>query len=199
MSESWHPSQWVKDNKVCSLDQKPCDKQIEKGFYNPYFKCRNYIIGMGYWWLSSSAPCYEKEKVLITIYGDKSAPPTMEHPLPQVIFKKETELNLIKNKRDEQLVVHYIMLTRQLTHLSDCLLHIIRLPTQENGMHGSQNLDYKGYRAYIQTEIADILVQAGKLLETLDLPFQETLAMGLTRDLEKQEEYLRKHPNDKWI
>jgi hypothetical protein len=109
------------------------------------------------------------------------------------------ELDLIKNKRDEQLVFHYIMLTRQITHLSDCLIHIIRLPTQDNGTHGSQNLDYKGYRAYIQTEIADVLMQSAKILETLDLPFQETLVMGITRDLEKQEEYKRKHPNDKWI
>jgi hypothetical protein len=109
------------------------------------------------------------------------------------------ELDLIKNKRDEQLVFHYMMLTRQMTRLSDCIIHIIRLNTQETGTHGSKNLDFRGYRAYLQTEISDVLVQAGKILEALDLPFQETLAMGITRDLEKQEEYLKQHPNDKWI
>jgi len=106
---------------------------------------------------------------------------------------------IIKTERDEQLVVHYMMLTRQMTRLSDCFMHIIRLPTQESGTHGRLNLDFIGYRAYAKTELADIICQIKKLCKILELNFNMTLIMGLKRDEEKKAEYLKKHPNDEWI
>jgi len=108
-------------------------------------------------------------------------------------------MKIIKNERDEQLLIHYMMLTRQMTRLSDCFMHIIRLSTQESGRHGSKDLDYKGYKAYAQTELSDILCQVEKLCKILGLNFNETLMMGFKRDKEKEEEYLEKHPSDEWI
>ncbi len=113
----------------------------------------------------------------------------------------ENELKIIKNRRDEKLVFAYIMLTRQATRLADCLTHIIRLPTSNDGkaVHESKILDFKGFRAYMQTELSDVLCQAKKMIEILGLDFDETLKMGLQRDIEKKTEYLKKHPNEEWI
>ena len=106
---------------------------------------------------------------------------------------------IILTKRDESLMVHYMMLTRQLTHLADCLFHIVRLKTQKDGTHGSAHLDYRGYRVYAQSEIADMLVQTKRILDELDLDFIDTYSMGLKRDIEKRKDYLETHPGDDWV
>lgn len=106
---------------------------------------------------------------------------------------------IILTERDESLMVHYLMLTRQCTHLADCLFHIVRLATQKDGTHGSLHLDYRGWRAYTQSEIADMLVQAKRLCDELDLDFIDTYSMGLKRDIEKRKDYEKIHPNDKWV
>lgn len=106
---------------------------------------------------------------------------------------------IILTKRDESLMVHYMMLTRQITKLSDCLFHIVRLTTQKDGTHGSARLDYIGYRAYAKSEIADMLVQARKLCDDLDIDFVDTYVMGMHRDKEKREEYEKTHPDDCWV
>ena len=102
---------------------------------------------------------------------------------------------LIFTERDEKLVLHYMMLTRQITRLTDCFLHIFRLHTRgdETG-----NL-FKGYRAYVQTELGDAICCIKEICETLGLDFKETEIMGDTRYKEKQEEFLKRHPNDHWI
>jgi hypothetical protein len=107
------------------------------------------------------------------------------------------ELDLIKSKRSEQLLIHYVMLSRQMTHLCDCFTHIIRLDT--NDIHGSKGLDIKGYRAYAQSEISDMLVQTKKLCDILEIDFVDTYTLGLKRDIEKEKLYKENHPNDKWI
>ena len=109
----------------------------------------------------------------------------------------DPNLKLIKNTRDEALIVHYMMLTRQMTKLSDCITHIMRLHTQPDGKH--KGMDYAGYRVYAQSELADALVQTRKLCDILDLDFVETYCMGMVRDREKKAEYLETHPNDEWI
>jgi len=106
---------------------------------------------------------------------------------------------IILNRRDEAIVVHYLMLTRQITHLADCLFHIVRLETQADKTHGSAKLDYKGYRAYSQSELSDAIVQIKKLCDILDLDFIETYSMGMKRDAEKKKLYLEMHPGDKWV
>jgi hypothetical protein len=107
------------------------------------------------------------------------------------------DLQLIFSHRDERLVLHYMLLTRQMTKLSDCLLHIIRLQTQKNGKH--KGVDYKGYRSYAQSELSDVLLQTKKLCDILGLDFIETYLMGIKRDEEKKKEYLESHPEDVWI
>jgi hypothetical protein len=108
---------------------------------------------------------------------------------------------MIKTEHDEYLFVNYVLLTRQLTRLADCIFHIARLETQPDKKHGSQNMDYKGYRAYAQTEISDVIWQCKKMLDALDLDFDETVAMGKEREREKKEMYLQDHPWDRknWI
>lgn len=108
-------------------------------------------------------------------------------------------MKIIKTDRDEALLVHYVMLTRQITRLADCLFHIVRLATQESGKHGSANLDYLGYRAYAKTELADVLCQVRKLCDVLSLNFNEILNLGIERDKEKKETYLKDHPKDEWV
>lgn len=107
------------------------------------------------------------------------------------------DLDLIFTKRDERLMFHYMILTRQMTRLSDSLLHIIRLYTQKDHKH--KGIDYRGYRAYAQSELADIILQVKKLCDILGLDFIETYTMGLARDKEKSQEYLDQHPEDTWI
>jgi hypothetical protein len=112
-----------------------------------------------------------------------------EDKIPLIIF----------NRRDESIMVHYMMLTRQITHLADCLFHIVRLHTQKDGTHGSKKLDYRGWRAYSQSEIADVIIQTEKLCKILDLDFMATYEMGKERDKEKREMYEQLHPGDKWV
>lgn len=73
---------------------------------------------------------------------------------------------VIRTERQEQLALHYMLLTRQLTKLSDALMHVIR------------GEDEKGYRAFAQTEVADAIVQCEKITKALGVDFNETLAMG---------------------
>ena len=108
-------------------------------------------------------------------------------------------MKLVKNDRDEALLVHYVMLTRQMTKLADCFTHIMRLPTQADGRHGHASLDFRGYRAFAQSELSDVLCQVKKLCDILELDFFATLGMGLVRDAEKRSEYQESHPGDQWI
>jgi hypothetical protein len=102
---------------------------------------------------------------------------------------------LIFTERDEKLALHYFMLTRQVTGLTDSFLHIFRLHSRgdETG-----NL-FKGYKAYAQTELGDAIHHIKEICETLGLDFKETEIMGDARYKEKQEEFLMRHPNDHWI
>ncbi len=108
-----------------------------------------------------------------------------------------TELRIIKTLRDELLMLHYMLMTRQMTKLSDSLLHIVRLANQPDHMHKGK--DYAGYKAYAQSELADILVQVEKICDILGCDFDATLEMGRSRDLEKKAEYLSMHPHDHWL
>ena len=96
----------------------------------------------------------------------------------------------------EKLVTYFMMATRQLTKLSDTFFHIIRLHTREP--HNSAN-HLNGYRAYAQTEIADIITQLKKMCLALNLSFNETCEMADKRDKEKEAEFKRKYPNDPWV
>jgi len=86
-----------------------------------------------------------------------------------------------------------------MTHLADCFTHIIRISTQIDGKHGSAQLDYRGWVAYSQSELSDMLVQTKKLCDILGLDFVETYCLGIKRDKEKEKAYLENHPGDEWI
>ncbi|PIX90831.1 MAG: hypothetical protein COZ28_01670 [Candidatus Moranbacteria bacterium CG_4_10_14_3_um_filter_44_15] len=104
---------------------------------------------------------------------------------------------VIFTEEHEALVLHYNLLVRQLARLFDAILHIIRLHTRAT----CQNYQSfrNGYKAFAQTEIADIIHQSKKILEILDLSFEETVQMGHERYEEKKREFIKRYPNDKWI
>lgn len=102
---------------------------------------------------------------------------------------------VIFTERDESLALHYMMLTRQMTKLADCIQHIFRLHTRDD----SDGKLFEGYAAYAQSELADVFVQGKMLCEVLGLPFEETIQMGILRDKEKMEEYLKRYPNEHWV
>jgi hypothetical protein len=106
---------------------------------------------------------------------------------------------VIFTEMHEAIMLHYMLLVRQLARLSDSLLHIIRMHTRvEQGSVKAVQF-FKGYSAHAQTELADIICQSKKICETLSLDFNETMEMGDIRYEEKMKEFLKRYPNDQWI
>jgi NTP pyrophosphatase (non-canonical NTP hydrolase) len=105
---------------------------------------------------------------------------------------------LIFTDLHEMVMLHYLMLTRQITSLADCLLHIIRLYTRAKDRAEYQIL-FNGYRGYAQTELADVICQVKRICEILGLSFEETCKMGDRRYSEKMEEFKKRYPEDEWI
>ena len=66
-------------------------------------------------------------------------------------------------------------------------------------MTTSIKLLFKGYRAYAQTELADVICQVKKICEDLELSYEETEKMSDERDKEKGMGFLKKYPNEPWI
>jgi len=103
----------------------------------------------------------------------------------------------IFNERDERLLLQYLLLTRQITALSDCFQHIIRLGNKpDNKINRDKFLAYK---LFSQTELSDIIMQVYKLCGLLDISISETIKMGMDRQEEKKEAYLKRYPDDVWI
>lgn len=107
--------------------------------------------------------------------------------------------NLIFTELHEGLMLHYMMLTRQITSLSDSLLHIIRLHTRTQNDQEKYKGLFRGYSAYAQTELADVVCQVKKICNLLQLSFEETAELGDAREDEKMKEFKKKYPTDKWI
>ena len=105
--------------------------------------------------------------------------------------------NYIFNNRDEKLIFQYMLLTRQITSLSDCIQHIIRLGNKPDTE--VNRLKYKGYVAFAQSELSDVYAQYVKMCDILEIPIQETCEMGMIRQEEKRKEYERRNPTDVWI
>ena len=97
----------------------------------------------------------------------------------------------------EKLMLHYMLLTRQMAKLSDSLLHIVRLDSRAEG--DKKKILFNGYRAYAQTELSDVICQVKKICSDLGLSYEETERMGDARDREKGAEFLKKYPNEPWI
>lgn len=97
----------------------------------------------------------------------------------------------------ERLMLHYMLLTRQMAKLSDSLLHVVRLDSRATGE--KKELLFKGYRAYAQTELSDVICQVKKICHDLGLSWIETERMGDERDKEKGAEFAKRYPNEPWI
>ena len=102
---------------------------------------------------------------------------------------------IIFTERDEALALHYMLLTRQMTRLADCLQHIFRLHTRED----DDGKLFKGYKAYAQSELADVICEVKRLCKTLGISFEKTEEMGDVRYEEKKQEFLKKYPDEHWI
>ncbi len=97
----------------------------------------------------------------------------------------------------EKIMLHYMLLTRQMAKLSDSLLHIIRLDSRATGEKKISL--FNGYRAYAQTELSDVICQVKKICDDLGLSYRETEKLGDERDKEKGEEFFKRYPNEPWI
>ena len=103
----------------------------------------------------------------------------------------------IFNERDEKLLLQYLLLTRQITALSDCVQHIIRLGNKPDNKINKDK--FIGWQLYAQTELSDIIMQVYKICHLLDISISDTIKLGKDRQVEKKTAYLRKYPNDVWI
>lgn len=104
---------------------------------------------------------------------------------------------VITTETHEKLMLHQLLLTRQLSKLTDSLLHIVRLDARATGE--KRKAMFNGYRAFAQTELADIIAQVKKICDVLDISYKETEIMGDLRDKEKAVEFLKKYPHEPWI
>jgi hypothetical protein len=109
--------------------------------------------------------------------------------------RRHNILKIIKKERDEKLLLCYVLMTRQITKLSDCIMHIVRLDSNKKD---TVNI-FNGYKAYIQTELSDIITQIKRMCLILNISFEETVEMANLRDIEKKEEFLKKFPEEHWV
>jgi hypothetical protein len=94
-------------------------------------------------------------------------------------------------------MVLYAMLSRELANLSKCLLHIIRLPARAEGEKYDSLLI--GYKAHAQTELGDIIHKIKRLCAVLGLSFEETVQLGNERGEEKEKQFSKRYPEEKFI
>ena len=102
---------------------------------------------------------------------------------------------IIKTDLHEKLALYYMLPTRQMTKLSDCFSHIMRIdfkPEEE------RNELFIGYRAYTQSELADAIFFIKKICGSLGISYIETEDLGDKRNREKREEFLKRYPNEPW-
>jgi len=96
----------------------------------------------------------------------------------------------------ERLALYYMLLTRQLTKLSDCFFHIIRLDFKPEEERGEL---FIGYRIYVQSELADVIRLVKSICLILGISYIETENLGDKREKEKKEEFLKRYPNEPWM
>jgi len=102
---------------------------------------------------------------------------------------------MIKTELHEKLALYYMLLTRQMTKLSDCFFHIIRLDFK---LDKEREELFVGYRAYAQSELADAICLIKKICGILGVSYIETENLGDKREKEKREEFLKRYPNEPW-
>ena len=89
-----------------------------------------------------------------------------------------------------------MFLTRQMTKLSDCFSHVIRLDFKPEKERRELLI---GYRAYIQSELADAICFIKKICSILEISYAETENLGDKREKEKRKEFLKRYPDEPWI
>jgi thymidylate synthase len=107
------------------------------------------------------------------------------------------DCEVIRTSEHEKLALHYILLTRQMSSLSDCLLHLIRLDRRASGSTLVRRR--KGYVDHASTELADIIMQVKRLCVILGLEYWNVDALAERRDSEKSRDFRRRYPSEPWI
>ena len=95
------------------------------------------------------------------------------------------------NKNDIAALLFYLFI-RQMGGLADCFRHV----QIENALDSGE---LQGWKGHIQTELGDTLVLVEKTCVIFGLDLDETRQIGITRDIEKAEEYLIRHPDNYWV
>jgi len=88
-------------------------------------------------------------------------------------------------EQQRALVILHLLMTRQLSGLADCIRNIL-------------NGKWDGYTDFAMTELGDMAVLVDRMAKVLELEPEEVKQMGLDRDSEKKEDYLRRHPGATW-
>lgn len=97
--------------------------------------------------------------------------------------------------RDDRLTLLFYLLNRQTGAIADCLRHI---QGNKQGA-GYTDKEAKGWIAHIQTELADTSMIVRRMCNILEIDYDSTVVMGVTRDAEKKTEYLQRHPGAYWV
>lgn len=96
-------------------------------------------------------------------------------------------MKILKTEEDEMLVFKTLMLNRQTTSTITCILHIIRRHQKE------------GYKHYIATEFSDIIHQIKEISVILGIDYYGLEKLGDERSKEKEAEFKKRYPKEKWI
>lgn len=97
--------------------------------------------------------------------------------------------------RDDKLTLLFYLFIRQMGAIADCLRHI---QGDKQGAEYSVE-EVNGWIVYTQTELADTSMIIRRMCNTLGIDYDATVVMGVTRDAEKREGYLKRHPEARWI
>lgn len=97
--------------------------------------------------------------------------------------------------RDDKLTLLYYLFIRQMGAIADCLRHI--QGDKQGAMYSDEEIN--GWIAHTQTELADTSVLVRRMCNVLGVDYDSTVIMGIARDVEKRDEYLRRHPGAHWV
>lgn len=121
----------------------------------------------------------------IMALGDKVAATAKKVPL-----NRDADTPPVIGPKEEALIMHFLVMVRQMTELARCIEGILDEPDGEDR--------YRGWKGFLLTGLADTLYQAKELCRVLGFNFMETVQLGEDRNEEKRAEFQRKYPDRPW-
>jgi len=120
--------------------------------------------------------------------GDEVARITKKLPLNSDSGEKP-----IITPKEEALVMHFLVLVRQMAELASSIEGILKSKDAEEAKR------WKGYNSELKASLADSVYQIKRICQILKIDLLcELIPLGEERNRQKREEYLRKHPDGTW-